>query len=554
MPADPWLGSILDRAGAAKAFVTPRGLSLERRLNSATTASFTVDFTDAEPPDLEVGSRSVALYRGSTLVFAGPIIGLTWQGSTQGGRSANVVAVDPFGVLNRRYLVPPYLDNFTDTNGTDLDGHTADTGETYTLRSGDTGDIKVHSNRLYPDTSDPEIYYSTGVATSLPFAMEFTVYNAGNCASDGAWIGVGWNFDDAMDDGYVCWVQVPTASDEGGEIWVQEETADSRSTHLVSDPMDDDWQGETILVRVEQDVGGAARVYRNGALVGTFSDTTRTTGQMVIGALDGGGLMSTTTGLHMDSVQHEPRRIFTADEATDIVQSLVDTANAQGETALDTGTFPTTVDRDRTYDIGKNIGEAITQLAEVEDGFWFRVDANLSGAKLGDLEIEYSASGTDQDDVRFEYGAGTLDNLEAYSVEREPPVNDALAVGQGSVANGQLTARAASATSKATYGLWGKVVSYSDVSEETTLADHADDALYTTPATVYKVSPREGSNAEASPPRLYADFDVGDLCRLTIKDGGVDVEEITVRVLAVKLEVLDDGEVERIADLQLEAV
>ena len=71
---------------------------------------------------------------------------------------------------------------------------------------------------------------------------------------------------------------------------------------------------------------------------------------------------------------------FAATDAGQIAKSLIDTANAQGPTGIiTTGTIQATKNRDRTYQY-VNVGEAVTNLSAVLDGYDFEVAPFVSGA------------------------------------------------------------------------------------------------------------------------------------------------------------------------------
>jgi hypothetical protein len=352
---ETWLCQVIDRTGAAKAFVVPKGLEISPRLNGAAQATFTIEFADASAPDVAVGSRAVALWRGSTLRFAGQITGLTWSGDTTSGRKVAVTARDPLAVLERRFL-------------------------------------------------------GSGVS-------------------------------------------------------------------------------------------------------------------------------------------------YAATDAGAIVTALLALANAQEETHLQMGTVATSVNRDRTYDLAKQIGEAVLQLAEVQQGFWFRVDAIASGAKFGELVILYPDSGSDRPGARWEFGEGTRDNLDSYSVADELPVNDVIGLGADSGDGTQLTATAEDATSKSERGMWGKSYSATDVSEQATLNAHVAGEIRADPPRTFTVQPISTPvNESAAAPRMWVDFDIGDTGRLSIPGGGVGVEDLEVRIIAATVAVSDDAEVEQIKNLQLQEV
>lgn len=121
---------------------------------------------------------------------------------------------------------------------------------------------------------------------------------------------------------------------------------------------------------------------------------------------------------------------YAQEDAGQIAADLVDLTEA----AIVGGTIAPSVPRDRIYDTGKLVGEAIAQLAEVDDGFHFYVDPveyDDSGARpvVAHLTVRYPTAGTDHPEVRFEYGDGTMANLSGFSEELRLPRNYVLALG-----------------------------------------------------------------------------------------------------------------------------
>jgi hypothetical protein len=184
-------------------------------------------------------------------------------------------------------------------------------------------------------------------------------------------------------------------------------------------------------------------------------------------------------------------RIFTATDAGQIAKGLIDDTFASG--VATTGTIEATKLRDRTYQYA-NVGEAVTNLTRVLDGFDFEVaPIEYTSGKIGQFNV-YASQGQDlSSTVRFQYGPGTLANVRSVTRQIEPPINYARVLG----ANG-LPAVKQDAASIAKYGYWTVQETMSDVSEQTT---HR----------------RQGAGAPAAQPdqgrRVHPRSDLGAACR-----------------------------------------
>lgn len=227
-----------------------------------------------------------------------------------------------------------------------------------------------------------------------------------------------------------------------------------------------------------------------------------------------------------------PAVTFTQTDAGQIAKQLVDTTNAEGATGLaTTGTIAATKLRDRAYAYA-NVGEAITNLTNVLDGFdMYETFLDNASPTLAALNI-VAAQGEDQPDVRFEYGPGTLNNARAFSRTTQPPINVARVLG----ANG-LYAEKSDAASIATYGRWMVQQSATDVTEQATLDDKAQALLRPRPVKTVQFVPELGLD---SCPRPWDDFWLGDTCRVVAARDAF-TEDASVRLNAITVAINDDG-------------
>lgn len=216
-------------------------------------------------------------------------------------------------------------------------------------------------------------------------------------------------------------------------------------------------------------------------------------------------------------------------DAGGIAWAMIDAANLDGDTGIDQGVIAATKTRDRTYE-SKQLAEGIVQLTEVIDGFDFNLsplDASLTRGKLAAFNV-YQNQGEVQDDVRFEYGEGTLDNIRDFSFTTPRPVTKSLVLGE----NGLSSVRS-SETSK--YGIWQVSESAVDVNQQSTLDDKAVDLLRPSVDPVFYI------NADAKiAPRPIQDFDIGDTVRVGIDYGSIS-EDMTLRVSSWYFTFTEDG-------------
>jgi hypothetical protein len=238
---------------------------------------------------------------------------------------------------------------------------------------------------------------------------------------------------------------------------------------------------------------------------------------------------------------------FTAQDAGAIAVALIATQDARRSTRIAAGTIAASVPRTVTYDAGKNVAEAIAELAAMDDGFGFTIEPvrdPAALATLGRLNVRYPAVNADQPDVRFEYGDGTLDNLEGFREELGLPINHVRASTAPDSTGTRLQTDSASAASQATYDLWDSELALNDVTSSAIAQARGDAALQPDPPATWAVTPAPSS------PILGRDFDAGDLVRLTLRRGAVDVTG-TALVSEAVLQVDNDASSERLASLVL---
>jgi len=239
---------------------------------------------------------------------------------------------------------------------------------------------------------------------------------------------------------------------------------------------------------------------------------------------------------------------YTATDAGTIAWNLINDQNSLSTTRIQQGTITASVSRDRTYERGKQVAEAIKQLSEVINGFYFRFDPvdDTPGTHAELVVMPATASGTTLAGVKFEFGEETISNIEDYEVSVFLPRNRVTSVGAPLEGEGEITAVATDAASVTTYDLFDEEASFATVETTGTLQEHADEEVRADPIKTYSLS--LGPDA----PMLWDDFDVGDIISFYIENGEL-TETGTARVVEATVEVTDEDS-ERLKGLVIQAL
>lgn len=199
-------------------------------------------------------------------------------------------------------------------------------------------------------------------------------------------------------------------------------------------------------------------------------------------------------------------------DAGAIARDRVTLQNARRNTYLraTVGNSQASVNRIRTYQPGKREDEILQELADAAEGFFFR-EAFVDGVEgvMADLLIRYPDAGTTRPEVRFEYGDGTLANVNDYDHVEMLPHNRIVAAG-GADAGGRITQTREDAASQLEYGLFEDELAHNEQVTTDLLLQSATGALRAAPILTVSITPGPAS------PLLYRDFDVGDFVRLRI--------------------------------------
>ena len=191
---------------------------------------------------------------------------------------------------------------------------------------------------------------------------------------------------------------------------------------------------------------------------------------------------------------------------------------SQGATTL-TGRL-----RDRAYEEGKSLGEAIDQLADVVDGFDWDIGVSLT------FDLYYPRRGRPKDFVA--HWGSTVTSLRR-SVD---PSGYANAVRVSGATGTTAVSSAVADLASRPEGRWEAQVGYTDVSNQSTVAEKAayELAERSVIRPSYTATLRPG--VWQGPGALW----LGDECRLVVRSGRLDVNT-TVRVHEVAVSADDDG-------------
>lgn len=229
---------------------------------------------------------------------------------------------------------------------------------------------------------------------------------------------------------------------------------------------------------------------------------------------------------------------FTATEQTTIAASLLTALAGKpgGDHRITPAASATGVLRDRTYISWerKNAAEAIEELAQVRDGFDFRVACRWSGSSIvREFFTSYPATGR-----RTEWVLDVGTNAELLSVEVDATtmVTTAHVKGEGEGTDA-LLATVSNASILGSYPLLEDLTAYSDVTNRSTLEAHARRRLDRGAAPV--VIPSVTLYAGREP--FIGSFIVGDQVRVRCSYGLIDIDDL-FRITAWEAEVSDAGE------------
>lgn len=239
-------------------------------------------------------------------------------------------------------------------------------------------------------------------------------------------------------------------------------------------------------------------------------------------------------------------KTYTAVDQLAIAQDLITWAQSQpgGDINVAVGTETSGVARDRTYNDWerKPIGEAVEQLASVEGGFDFAIDADYSGGAITrTLRLSYPRRGRDTSIV-FELGT----NLGAFTqlVDAKVQANTIDIIGAGDGAS-MLIATVTDTSAVPPYPLLDDVLTYKDVTLVGTLEGHGDAALAAR-ATPVETIP---TIAQFGPDTGLGSYITGDEATIRGTAGFINVEQ-RVRIIEISVKVDEQSSEQAVIALQ----
>lgn len=218
---------------------------------------------------------------------------------------------------------------------------------------------------------------------------------------------------------------------------------------------------------------------------------------------------------------------FVAETQGQIVADLIDHAQLAdgGNLGITFGSLEATISRDREYQVGQNIWDAITELTRVEDGIAWDVDE--------DLELEVRLQ-TDYTTVATPIALGTTARTLARPSSADQFANATIVTG-----NTEATSPVIAQTSGITTdprGRWEKFVSSSGEADQAALSERAQGVLE------QAISPVSVWQAEMVPSRYFGDveLEIGQFCSV-VRPGTTQV--IPVQVMARSISQTSEGDV-----------
>jgi len=168
----------------------------------------------------------------------------------------------------------------------------------------------------------------------------------------------------------------------------------------------------------------------------------------------------------------------TATDAGAIAWNLIDTAQSRtnGDLAIDEGTIETTVNRDRTFEIGANIADKITDLTSVLNGFDFELRYNYDADNiLTNLYFDvYANRGADRNDLPTLKIGTNVNQFQGTTQNDIINTVDAFGAGTGT---SRITSSDSNATSQVDYSRREQILTFQDISIQDTLDGKVDVAL-----------------------------------------------------------------------------
>jgi hypothetical protein len=233
---------------------------------------------------------------------------------------------------------------------------------------------------------------------------------------------------------------------------------------------------------------------------------------------------------------------FTDIDAGIIVETILNDSNTEAEEQggrifITPGEIATTINRTRSYKANESILSIIDGLSSIENGFDFEVDPETR-------ELNIRAEISSDANAYFEYG------VNVQSVRRSSDASNIVNHFTAYGANNQ-SEIAEDEDSVLRYGHMQESQSLPDVVDSTILAAfaNAEVAVRANPLRIYTFTPLKASLVAAEIPRIFEDFVVGDVVKLTVNKGRLVVDRQNIRVFSTTL-VFDSNGNEQLTTIQ----
>jgi hypothetical protein len=228
------------------------------------------------------------------------------------------------------------------------------------------------------------------------------------------------------------------------------------------------------------------------------------------------------------------RRFLSADlsyastDAGAIATALLANANATSATGITIGSVESTQLRTRTYKRYQNVGQEIRALAEIEAGYDLYVDPSTRQLNI------YAARKTIQTNTVFQYGASV--QSVSRQIMGETVANKIFAMGTSTVGS------ATDSASVTQYGLLEAQESLTEVNSTTIVAAfaNAEVAIRSQPRQIINLTPFPWTTTN-NVPRLFEDYDVGDVVYLDVEYGTMSLQRQAIRVFGVEISINENG-------------
>lgn len=201
-------------------------------------------------------------------------------------------------------------------------------------------------------------------------------------------------------------------------------------------------------------------------------------------------------------------------DAGNIAWNLIDTAQSRtnGELMIDEGDIETTVNRDRTYEIGANVAEKIIALTKILNGFDFDLRYNYaSDNKLDNIFFDVFANrGSVRNDLPTLKVGENVKDFQATTQDDIINTIDSLGAGTGDGRNSYSTS---DGTSQQDYTRRERIITFQDITVQETLEENTDEILTRNKVERYHI------NVELMPDTvpLFGTYILGDSLKYDLK-------------------------------------